>query len=466
MPMRLLDRLTSPRLALRAPSRTIRLRLTLLYAGLFLASGIGLLSITYVLVRHATDDTLVGTHGNGDSFVISEKSKTGTGTATVDGPMKVTATASGVSGRRAQTLIDGGPADLTEAQLEAQFKRDRALAVRQHDAEMHQLLEQSGVALAFMTAFSILLGWLAAGRVLRPLRTINQRAREISASNLHRRLGLTGPDDEVTQLANTFDDLLGRLEASFSAQRQFVANASHELRTPLARAQTLAEVALSDPGATVESLRASHERVLAAGKQQERLVESLLTLARSERGLDEHEVFELASLTDAVLDSRYQEAERHGLRLHAALDPAVVAGNAALAERLVTNLVDNAIRHNTPGGRIDVETATTPAGEAVLVVSNTGPVVRAADVDRLFQPFQRLGAERTGQGAGIGLGLSIVAAIAAAHGASVSTRAHDGGGLRIAVAFPAREEVTVRPVALELRRERTRTRRLLGVRRA
>jgi signal transduction histidine kinase len=204
----------------------------------------------------------------------------------------------------------------------------------------------SALALALMTVVSIALGWLVAGRVLRPLRTITAAARDISATNLHKRLALDGPNDELHQLGNTFDELLGRLEASFEAQRQFVANASHELRTPLARQRTVAEVALSDPAATVESLRESHERILAAGEQQERLIEALLTLAHSERGLAQRESFDLAALTNRV--------------------------------------------------------------------ANSGPIIPSGDIDRRFEPFQRLDSSRATNRNGTGLGPSIAAAIARA----------------------------------------------------
>jgi signal transduction histidine kinase len=410
----------------RLPSRTIRLRLTILYASLFLASGVGLLAITYVLVRHATDNVLFGT-ANGRSFVI----KTFDGGPAPAGSKSSLMQQAGPAGPQG-----GGPGPaLTPKQMEAQAQRDRAVAEQQHTAEMHQLLEQSGIALAIMAAASIALGWLAAGRVLRPLRTINERARTISASNLHRRLALDGPDDEITQLANTFDELLGRLEASFTAQRQFVANASHELRTPLARAQTLTEVALGDPAATVDSLRASHRRVLAAGAQQERLIEALLTLARSERGLDERNPFDLASVTATVLHARQEEAERRGLTIHATLEPVGTSGDPHLAERLVANLIDNALRHNQPHGRVDV-TTTNRSGKATVSVTNTGPAVPPDEVERLFEPFRRLGTDRTDHSHGVGLGLSIVAAIAAAHGATLTTRAHADGGLEIEVGFP------------------------------
>jgi signal transduction histidine kinase len=415
------------------PRRTVRLRLTLVYAGLFLASGVVLLAITYVLVSRATGDELFGSRA-GRSFVVSKTSaKTQAGTGTVK------QTQPSAAGKFATTA--GSPA-LTAAQLDARARRDLALARHQHNTEMRQLLEQSAIALAIMTALSIGLGWLAAGRVLRPLRTLNERAREISARSLHRRLALTGPDDELKQLANTFDDLLDRLEASFQAQRQFVANASHELRSPLALTRTISEVALADPEPTVDSLQASHRRALSAGEQQERLIEALLTLARSERGFERKEPFDLATIADRALVACRPEADRRGLYLHATLRPAQTDGDPRLAERLMANLIDNAIRHNLPtGGRIDVTTATRE-GRAVLSVANSGAPVEPDEVERLFQPFQRLGTERTEHSDGLGLGLSIVRAVATAHEATLTTHAQPSGGLDIEVSFPPS---TVRP---------------------
>jgi signal transduction histidine kinase len=277
---------------------------------------------------------------------------------------------------------------------------------------------------------------LIAGRVLRPLRTITAAARDISATDLHKRLALAGPDDEFKELGDTFDGLLARLDASFQSQRQFVANASHELRTPLARLKTLIQVALADPDATSESLRAAHERVLASEEQLERLIEALLSLASGERALDRREPVDLAAVTDAAITTRRPEIERRGLQLNAKLDGARVEGSPQLVERLVANLIDNAIRHNTTAGKIDVTTATEARG-AVLSVANSGPVIPPQELDRLQRPFQRLGAERTSHGGGHGLGLSIVQAIAGAHGASVAVRARPDGGLWVEVNFPA-----------------------------
>jgi signal transduction histidine kinase len=318
--------------------------------------------VTYLLVRQATGEVVVGTSPNGSTFVVGKK---GVGAGPPVGSTKHAAV----------------PKPRRQQQLDAQAERDRFVAIKQRDAALRQLLAKSGVALALMAAVSVLLGWFFAGRVLRPLRTITQRARNISARNLHERVALAGPNDELTQLADTFDDLLGRLELSFAAHRQFVANAAHELRTPLTRAQTLGEVALGDPEATIDSLRASHERVLAAGKELERLIEALLTLARSERGLDKGEPFDLATVTATMLHARHHQAEELGLYVHATLEPAETLGDPRLAERLVANLLDNALRYNQPHGRIDV-TTTAKAGRAVLSVANSGSAIPPEEVKR------------------------------------------------------------------------------------
>jgi signal transduction histidine kinase len=267
------------------------------------------------------------------------------------------------------------------------------------------------------------------------MRTITAAARDISATSLHRRLELGGPDDELKALGSTFDDLLGRLEASFRAQRQFVANASHELRTPLAWQRTLVQVTLADPDADAALLRAAHERVLASGAHQERIIEALLTLSRGQAGLDGREPFDLAALADPVVLARRSEAQDRQLAIHTALTPAPASGDPRLAERLVANLVDNALRHNVPGGYVEVVTGSSADG-SVLSVINTGPVVPAEAVGRLLQPFQRIGAHRTGHGEGVGLGLSIVQAIAEAHGAALVVRPQQAGGLRAEVTFP------------------------------
>jgi signal transduction histidine kinase len=294
-----------------------------------------------------------------------------------------------------------------------------------------------GPALVFLGTVVVAgaLGWLIAGRFLRPLRTITATARDISASNLSRRLSITGPEDEFTELGETLDDLFARLEASFQAQRHFVANASHELRTPLTAERTLLQVALADPDASVETLRSTCQQLVALGDEQERLIEALLTLASSERGIDQWAPFDLAEVAGKAIMDRRQEADRRGIRIDAALDAASATGDPTLADSLVANLVDNAIRHNLDGGRVEISTATT-GGQAMLAIGNSGAVIPPGEVDRLFQPFQRLGTERVGHAGGHGLGLAIVRAIAAVHGATLTANARPEGGLDIQVSFP------------------------------
>lgn len=291
------------------------------------------------------------------------------------------------------------------------------------------------IVFAVMVVIAFALGWLIAGRLLRPLRTITATAREISASNLSRRLALGGRDDEFSELGETLDGLFERLEASFEAQRHFVANASHELRTPLAAERTLLQVALADPDASAESLRATCQELLALGTQQERLIEALLTLASSERGVERWEPFDLAEIAGKVLLYRRPEADGRGIHVTATLTAAPATGDPSLAESLIANLVDNAIRHNGDAGWLDIST-TIADGRAVVSVSNTGPVIPLAEMDRLFQPFQRLGSERLRHASGHGFGLAIVRAIAGVHGATVAANARPEGGLCVEVSFP------------------------------
>jgi signal transduction histidine kinase len=266
-------------------------------------------------------------------------------------------------------------------------------------------------------------------------------ARTISAGNLHDRLALTGPEDEFKQLGDTLDDLLARLEAAFAAQRRFVANAAHELRTPLTLERTLLQVALADPNASEASLRATCEELLQAGRNQERLLEGLLTLATGERGLERREWFDLAPLVQRSLDDMEAEIESRHIHSRMLVVPASVLGDPALAQRLFANLLDNAVRYNRPGGWIEVETSTSARGTA-LRVANSGPVVAPETVERLFEPFRRLGAERVADNGHYGLGLSIARAIATAHDATITVDAPPDGGLVVTVGFPAADAVT------------------------
>jgi signal transduction histidine kinase len=296
----------------------------------------------------------------------------------------------------------------------------------------HSLSAETAIFVLAVIAGALALGWVIAGRNLRPLRAIIATARDISSRNLHERLALTGPRDEFTELGETLDGLFGRLEASFESQRRFVANASHELRTPLAAERTLLQVTLADPTASAQTLRAACEEALELGSRQERLISALLALASGEGGVERWEPVDLAEITRLVLAGR----TRDGITVDADLGPAATTGDTRLVESLVANLVDNAMRHNMPGGRVTVSTSATE-GRAVLTVANTGPVIPASDVERLFQPFQRLTGERLqhDSGHGLGLGLTIVRAIAGAHNAELAARARPEGGLDIEVGF-------------------------------
>jgi signal transduction histidine kinase len=426
-----------PRLArgLRHPKTTVRWRLTLLYGGLFLVSGAALLAITYTFVDHAT---------------------------ITNAPFRFTAVpGGGAAGAR------GGPPRPSESRTNffaapsgtVQAPKDRSLPPPvekllktasgrrvilsvgsvQRISDLHQLVIESSIALAIMAIISGALGWVVAGRALAPLRTMTAATQQMSEANLHERLAMQGPPDELRQLGDTIDGLLGRLEGAFDAQRRFVANASHELRTPLTTVRALLEMILSDPEATVGTFRTTCTQVLEESTQQEQLIDALLALAHGQRGIDTREPIELAVLVRHVLDMHDAGAIARGVRIDASLEPASISGDRRLIERLVSNLVDNAIRHNDAGGRAEV-TVRSRAGEVEVVVSNAGPVVPAGEVDRLLQPFQRLGSDRVGQRDGLGLGLSIVAAIADAHDATLEVVPGQDGGLEVSVRLAGARE--------------------------
>ena len=379
---------------LRLPRHTARLRLTVLYGGAFLACGAAVLALTYLLYRPMVQ---VEVHHPKGLVLHSQQLK-----------LPVAAV---------QRVL-----------LEA--------ARGQIAADRQQLLIVSAIALAVTAVAAAAIGWLIAGRVLRPLSAITAAARRISASSLHERLALHGPDDELKELADTLDGLFGRLEASFDAQRRFAANASHELLTPLTRERTLLQVTRADPAATTTTWQAVSQELLVSNAEQERLIEALLTLASSEAGPGEYEPADLAAITSAALAADRPAISRLGLHVQTAIEPAALDGDPLLLQQLAANLIDNAIRHNIPGGDIQITTRTSQAG-AVLSVASSGQVIAPADVNRLFQPFQRLGprlARRDGHGHG--LGLSIVRAIAAAHAATITAQPRPGGGLAIGVTFP------------------------------
>jgi signal transduction histidine kinase len=413
---------TSKRRRLR-PRWTLRLRLTLLYGTLFLVAGAVLLAITYALVAHSVGQqkSVVVRATDGQKPVVTERR----------------ATSPDFYWQSAQRLgqLPAVPPDVPKALRGTAVQLERAAQIKVNQdraAQLDALLTWSGIALGIMAFVSIGLGWLVAGRALRPLRTMGVRARGITERNLHERLALDGPDDELKELGDTFDGLLARLETAFESQRRFVANASHELRTPITVERTLVEVALADPGANVESLRRTCERVLAAGEDQERLIEALLTLARSQRGLDRREELDLAEVAAGVL----HETPSDGIRVSTELCDAPTNGDPALVERLVANLVDNAIKYNVDSGWIRAYTGVRD-GAPTLTVSNSGAVIQPAEAAELTEPFRRLNGDRTQHRGGLGLGLSIVDAIATAHGAQLCAQPRLDGGLEVEVRFPA-----------------------------
>jgi signal transduction histidine kinase len=405
---------------MRHPQTTVRWRLTVLYGGLFLVCGAALLAITYTLVDHATitngplrSISFVGTpavgHARSGTFRPAPATAARRG-ASVPAPLqKLLKTP---SGQRAIRFVQSG----------------------QRISDLHQLVIESSIALAIMAIISGALGWVVAGRALLPLRTMTAATQQMSEVNLHERLAMQGPPDELRQLADTIDGLLERLEGAFNAQRRFVANASHELRTPLTTVRALLEMVLSDPRATIGTFRTTCRQVLEESAQQEQLIDALLALAQGQRGVDAREAVDLGEVAGEVLAAHEGDAAARGVHVDVSLESAPIAGDRRLIGRMVSNLVDNALGHNHPGGNARLSVRAT-AGTVELAVANTGPVVPAEEVDRLLQPFQRLAGDRLGHGEGLGLGLSIVAAIASAHGAALAVRPGADGGLEIRVRF-------------------------------
>lgn len=382
---------------------TIRIRLTLLYGGMFLIAGILLLSIIYLLAAQA----------------INEGSELA---------LKVT----GVNVQLTSPTCPGLNEAVNNDQLNASLK---ACMSAQRQQALDDLLTRSLFALTGLSIIAFAFGYAMAGRVLSPLGRITRTARRVVGSDLARRIELDGPDDELKELADTFDEMLERLERAFTAQQRFVANASHELRTPLAINRTLLEVQLSDPAAPVE-LQQLGRTLLATNERSEQLVEGLLLLARSDNQLVERKPVDLAEVATRAVDQTRGEAEAKGVELRGERVPAVVQGNGVLLERIALNLVQNAVRYNVKeDGWVEVTTAV-EHGQAVLLVSNTGPVVPAYEIDNIFEPFRRLRTERTGSDKGVGLGLSIARSVARAHGGRIIAEPREGGGLVMRVTLP------------------------------
>jgi signal transduction histidine kinase len=411
----------------------VRLRLTLLYAGLFLIAGGALLALTYGLVAanlppsttptsHAYDENLA-------TFIRDCKSPAPAATKTQK---------PGAETKRANPQV-------AECKRLSEYLAGvQAGAMSQRDQALHSLLLYSLLGLGAMTVASAGAGWFVSGRVLRPVRAITEAARRASEQHLGERIGMAGPQDELRELADTFDDMLERLDRAFAAQRVFVANASHELRTPLTVMRTAIDVTLAKPGRTQAQLEDMAERVRKHIEKAERMIDSLLTLAVSEQGAASRELLDLSALADDALEMAEPGIGRLGLTVLTELGPAPIAGDPKLLERMVWNLVDNAVRHNEPGGWIrvttGVESATAGPQQVFLRIANSGAVVPAESVNAIFEPFRRLAA-RTGSQDGFGLGLSIVRSVSTAHDARLDARSMDGGGLEVLVALRAAERL-------------------------
>jgi signal transduction histidine kinase len=421
---------------LRLPRRTARLRLTVLYGLAFLVCGAAVLAVvTYLAFGNATanlgNSSQASAVFNGKIPAAAVQRAGGFDIVPVDVPVGDIRQVGGYDIVSIRMPTASQPSVLTPAERAALLARAR-FAVHYDE---RRIVIISAIALAVIAVLAAAIGWLIAGRVLRPLTTITAAARRIAASSLHQRLALHGPDDELKELGDTLDGLFARLQASFDAQRRFAANASHELRTPLTRERALLQVTLADPASTTETWEAVSRQLLASNAEQERLIEALLTLASGEAGTGESEPLDLAEISSEALAAARPAISRLGLDVQTDIQPALLDGDPLLVQQLVTNLIDNAVRHNIPGGGMRIATRTV-SDRAVVSVTNPGQLIPAAEVDRLFQPFQRLGPRPARRDGGHGLGLSIVRAIAAAHGATITAEPRPGGGLVIDVAFP------------------------------
>jgi signal transduction histidine kinase len=403
---------------------SLRTRLTLTYGGLFLVAGIALLGATYVLFdQQISRDRTVISFGT-----VNRSPQPGEQLPSQKGP--------------------GIPPS---------FERDiKAQQKKLHDAATTSLITQGGIALAGVGGLAAAFGWIIAGRVLKPLHQVTETARRIAYApaaehNLHERIALDGPHDEVKELADTFDTMVERLDRSFDGQRRFVANASHELRTPLTLGRALVEVAMRRRSASPDVLQLG-ETLLEINMRHERLIGGLLLLARTENEITERAPVDLADVVDHVVAQTTAEAGASGVTVRAEPGEAMTNGDALLLERLVQNLVENGIRHNTggPGGWVEVVSRPGRDGRVELEVTNSGPSVPAYEIPALFEPFRRMDAERVVDAKGVGLGLSIVRSIVRAHKGDIAAQAREGGGLRVTVTLPAAPETAERSTGYRL----------------
>jgi signal transduction histidine kinase len=399
---------------LRWPRPTVRLRLSLWYAGMFLLAGVLLLSLNYVLLRQ--------------SFILGPRDIRQQVADRLGITPDLLEQLQRLPGRP-EVLVDGIPIGRVLSEMQDEITRHA----------LRQLAVRSALALGLMALLSLGMGWLLAGRMLRPLHEITSTARRLSASTLTERIDLRGPPDELKELADTFDAMLGRLEGAFNAQREFVANASHEMRTPLAIIRTELDVTMADSDASTDDLRDSAAAIREAVDRSDQLIDRLLVLARSGGALA-RETVDLATIATECTQRYSAEADAKQLGLELKLDPAPACGDPVLLERLVANLVENAIRHNDVGGWFRVETGF-GTGFTWVRVANSGPIIAPDEVDRLFERFYRADRSRSRATGGFGLGLSIVRAVALAHGGTAEARALPEGGLEVAVTLAQATDV-------------------------
>ncbi len=384
---------------------TIRTRLAAIYGLTVLLAGSALLGITLLLFERVLTNRPVNT-----SIVVAHQS-------TQPSP----ATDPGTQGQAIGTAIRPSTPPTED---DASFRLAEELHADFRRSALRDLIGQGSLALAVLVVVGAWLGWLVAGRTVGPIKQMTATVRRVGDGSLHERAALPGPRDEMHELADSFNDMLSRLDSAFDRQRRFVANASHELKTPLTISRTLIEVSVTDP--------AVREPLLEVNLRQERIINGLLQLARSDQGLVDRAPLDLAQLTAHVIEGITPTAN---VRLFSQLVPTPLQGNAVLLEQLVQNLLHNAVQYNEENGSVWVHCAPF-SGEARLRVENTGPVVSPAGAAQVFEPFLRLG-ERSGSGDGSGLGLSIVRSIARAHGGDGSAIARRGGGLVVTICFPA-----------------------------
>jgi signal transduction histidine kinase len=422
----------------------LRARLTLTYAVLFLLAGVVLLGVTYVLFnqqmgrQHTKVLARLGPPPSATASADPRASEAGTGRRPAQQPDQQPSQG---PVRRNQTfaLTQDGQVLTGEAAERWMLGQQREL----REAATTSLITQGAIALAVVGGVAAGLGWLIAGQMLAPLHRVTETARRIAGApaadkGLHERIALNGPHDEVKELADTFDTMLERLDRSFDGQRRFVANASHELRTPLTVGRALVEMAMHRPSASPD-VRQLGQNLLDINLRHERLITGLLLLAGSEREVTDPAPVDLADIVGHVAAQTTMEAGRAGITVHHEPGEAPTSGDAMLLERLVQNLVENGIRHNTgEGGWVRVASRTRPGGDLIeLVVTNSGPQVAPYEVPSLFEPFRRLGQERVITAKGAGLGLSIVRSVARAHGGEVTARPREEGGLAVTVTLPA-----------------------------